>query len=330
MKKYIIKRQLEEKIKTFISKKSKTLNCPIDINLNDEFLRILCETKEGYIFESTFCNGYQHEKYLLALSTQIGCATKCKFCGLGDCGLKKNLTENEILDQISILINRAHKRGYNIYDKPLKVTFVMGGEPLSNHHMVKALKRMAKEIPLQTKISTIFPDNEKSWSIYKEIVNIAKEYPNIIQFQISLNSTDKDYRQELVSIPLIDFKKIKEAGELWFKEVPNPRKIDLTFTISEETPINPDQIKDILSPNIFAIRLRNYTTTKTGKDNGFKTIEKDYLKKIASKFEKAGYLVIPGMIGHIEKDYSIAPGNCTCLNFYNKLKEVSRKNKIVN
>jgi adenine C2-methylase RlmN of 23S rRNA A2503 and tRNA A37 len=307
-KEYISKSDLEQKVRSFAERETTLLSCLSDLHFEDSLMRLPIETKDRNVFETTFCYGYQHEKYLLAMSSQVGCATKCNFCDLGDFGFKRDLTDEEILDQLAILLDRAMKRGYDIFDRPMKATFVMGGEPLANRYFSKALDSVRQHIPLQTKISTIFPANKKSWNTYKEVVEIAKDYPNIVQFQVSLNSTDEQYKQDAVRIPLADFKKIREAGELWADTVPNPRKIDLTFTLNKDTPMDPSAIKDILSPELFAIRLRDWVPTKRGNEHGLKQAEYTSIEDMKSCFEDCGYFFVPGFSGHVEQRFRLSPG----------------------
>lgn len=296
----------------------KYLDCHVDFHFEDDFIRFPIETKDGKVFEATFCDGYQERQYLVAPSTQMGCPSRCKFCELGDYGLIKNLSEEEILDEINIILNKAHKRNYDIFGKPIKLTFVMGGDALTNKYFGQVFERVSQEIPLKTKVSTIFPDSGNSYGVFQQIANVAKHYPNIVQFQVSLNSTDEKYRQDLVNIPLADFKKIRKAAEEWHDKVPNPRKINLTFTVSQETPLNPDDISDILTPDLFAIRLRPWVPTDRGKDHNLEELTNGKLEENKKKFEDAGYLYIPGKAGGVEYRFRVAPGEI--LKLYSQLR----------
>lgn len=231
----------------------------------------------------------------------------------------KNLDSTEIVDELRLVLRTAMKRGYDIMDRPIKITFVQGGEPLSNRHFPEALSQIKDELPLQAKISTIFPEHSTSHTVFDKLVAVAGDYPNIIQFQVSLNSTDADYRQSLVEIPLAPFNKIREAGERWRDTVPNPRKVNLSFTISDDTPMDPDSIVETLPPELFAIRLRAWTPTNVGQTNkltGQKVIER--VPELQERFEQAGYTFIPGNPGNVEWKFKLAPGDLA--NFYMAMK----------
>ena len=308
MTEYITQEQLNQKMAMFVKKPVLSLDSPVNIDIGNELIRSLMETEDKTIFESTFCDSYKEIKYLAALSAQIGCASKCNFCQLGNDGLKRNLTGYELVDQLRLLLSNSSKSGHDIYSKPVKATFVMGGEPLANHYLPKALRTFKDEIPLQLKISSVLPDTRVVRETYQHLIDIAKDYPNPVQFQVSLNSTNNNYRQSLTKINLIEFNEIREMGESWQSQVPNARKVNLTFTINQETPMDPEQIIDILPPELFAIRLREFMPTEVGKNNGLEKIVDDRVKKIRDSFAQAGYLMIPGSPGKLEKKFKLAPG----------------------
>jgi hypothetical protein len=310
--------ELEQKVREFVEKDRSSLSAKADFHFGDGLMRVPMETRDGSVLESTFCHGYKDEKYLLAMSVQVGCASGCSFCELASEGYKRNLTDDEILDQLGLLLNTAMKRGYDVFDRPLKATFVMGGEPLANPNFVNALDRMALDIPLQTKVSTIFPDSKSCWREYEKLVGVAKSYPNTIQFQVSVNSSDESYRQGLAAIPLAGFDKIRRAGELWFANIPNLRKIDLTFTLNSETPMDADVIKENFPPEIFAIRLRDYVPTRQGRSNNIKRIETARISELRKRLEDKGYFFVPGLSKSVEQEFSLAPGEI--LKFYEAMK----------
>lgn len=59
------------------------------------------------------------------LSTQVGCAVGCVFCRTGEAGFKRNLTVEEILLQVMVLIKRTGS-------KPTNIVFMGMGEPFYN------------------------------------------------------------------------------------------------------------------------------------------------------------------------------------------------------
>ncbi len=66
------------------------------------------------------------EKYVVCVSSQVGCALACDFCMTGRLGFKRNLRTWEILDQVMQVRAEA--------DRPVRGVVFMGmGEPLLNY-----------------------------------------------------------------------------------------------------------------------------------------------------------------------------------------------------
>jgi 23S rRNA (adenine2503-C2)-methyltransferase len=99
--------------------------------------------------------GDASDRHTLCVSTQVGCAYGCKFCASGLDGWKRNLTPDEIVEQV-LAVERWHKaqskdesRESNAGSRPsaldsrlINNLVIMGmGEPLANYdHLLKALK----------------------------------------------------------------------------------------------------------------------------------------------------------------------------------------------
>src|SRR3989344_3067546 len=115
----------------------------------------------------------------------------------------------------------------------------------------------------------------------------------------------------IAKIPLADYRKIREAGEKWQSDVPHARKVNLTFTLTQETPCTPEDIKDILTPDLFAIRLRDWAPTERGLRYGLHRIGPEKLKELADRFVSEGYNVIPGRTGNTERMFILSAGQLT-------------------
>jgi 23S rRNA (adenine2503-C2)-methyltransferase len=67
------------------------------------------------------------------ISSQVGCSLTCKFCGTGKLKRERNLTADEIYDQVVLIKNQAEKA----HNTPLTNIVYMGmGEPLLNYKNV--------------------------------------------------------------------------------------------------------------------------------------------------------------------------------------------------
>ena len=76
------------------------------------------------------------------ISTQVGCAMGCTFCATGPMGLVRNLTAEEMAEEIWHCAHYAHVHSL----KPVRNLVLMGiGEPLANFQNVVALIRAAND-----------------------------------------------------------------------------------------------------------------------------------------------------------------------------------------
>jgi len=98
--------------------------------------------------------GEASDRHTLCISTQVGCAYGCRFCASGLDGWKRNLTPDEIIEQVLAVERNVISDKWRVTGKEIMspVTrhpsrfvdniVVMGmGEPLANYdHLLKALK----------------------------------------------------------------------------------------------------------------------------------------------------------------------------------------------
>ncbi len=91
---------------------------------SDGFVKYLFESPLGGRVEAVRIPIFD-EKYVVCVSSQVGCALACDFCATGRMGFKRNLQTWEILDQVMHVREEA--------DRPVRGVVFMGmGEPLLN------------------------------------------------------------------------------------------------------------------------------------------------------------------------------------------------------
>ena len=124
------------------------------------------------------------------LSTQVGCAVRCPFCKTGESGLIRNLTVQEIVTQLIILLRYTGK-------KPTNIVYMGMGEPFNNREALfgsidvftdpSGLRMATRRITIST--SGVIPGIEEL-SAREGEVNLA----------VSLHTADNDLRNKLVPI----------------------------------------------------------------------------------------------------------------------------------
>lgn len=134
---------------------------------DDQATKILLELSDGERIECvymTFKDGIRS----LCISTQVGCQCKCSFCATGGIGFKRNLTADEVVDQILYALKAVG---------PVDRITVMGmGEALLNPNLFDALQFITDEKFLnisQYKISV------STVGIIDGIDELSERFPNI-------------------------------------------------------------------------------------------------------------------------------------------------------
>ncbi len=98
----------------------------------DGTIKTRFKTVDGHFTRHTAC-----------VSSQIGCSLSCKFCATGYMDRKRNLTFDEIYDQVA-LINQQCEKTYGV--KLRNIVFMGMGEPLLNYKNVLKATEMINSV----------------------------------------------------------------------------------------------------------------------------------------------------------------------------------------
>ena len=116
---------------------------------SDGTLKYLIEYPDGECVETVLMRFDNRANLTACVSSQVGCAVNCSFCATGKGGFKRNLTYQEIIEQV-LSIQR---------DTGLKVTnvvFMGQGEPLLNlNNVLKALEIFNNDFQIGARRITI-------------------------------------------------------------------------------------------------------------------------------------------------------------------------------
>jgi 23S rRNA (adenine2503-C2)-methyltransferase len=107
-------------------------------NSSDGTVKTRFKTFDGHAIEGVLIP--TEARKTACVSSQIGCSLSCKFCATGYMDRKRNLTFDEIVDQV-VLINQQSEK---IFEKKLTNIVFMGmGEPLMNYsNVLKSIERI--------------------------------------------------------------------------------------------------------------------------------------------------------------------------------------------
>lgn len=228
--------------------------------------------------------------YRFELSPQLGCRIGCNFCACGP--FQGDLTTNEIINQMTILEQEASERNIQIRE-PYKIAFTDGGELLLNPECLNILQATTDYYrPALVKISTVLPDFSKdhisSEKNLNGVINLMKNYAPGITLQVSLYSTNEQIRQEnSKKIPLFSFKDLNALGRIWKNNHPDGRRITLSFTLTDNSKVDPEEIANVLSPEFFRIRLHPYKENNIRRK--FNTMSKQKYTELYNQFLDSPY-----------------------------------------
>lgn len=89
-------------------------------------IKTLAHTKEGFPVESVLMRN--KDRITVCISSMSGCPVGCKFCATGRMGFKKNLSTQEIIDQIMYFERKLKTTG----EKITNIVYMGMGEPMLN------------------------------------------------------------------------------------------------------------------------------------------------------------------------------------------------------
>ena len=165
---------------------------------SDGTIKYLVEYPDGECVETVLMRFDNRANLTACVSSQVGCAVNCSFCATGKGGFKRNLTAQEIIEQV-LTIQR---------DTGLKVTnivFMGQGEPLLNtDNVLKALQIFNDDFQIGARRITI-----STSGIIPQIDRLA-ELDMQSTLAISLHAPNHNLRKTLMPIenkyPITDLK----------------------------------------------------------------------------------------------------------------------------
>lgn len=176
------------------------------------------KTTDGSLVEGVLIP--TEDRKTACVSSQIGCSLSCKFCATGYMERKRNLTYDEIYDEV-VLINQQSERVYN--KKLSNIVFMGMGEPLLNYNNVlKAIEKISSEdglgmSPRRITVSTA--------GVAKQIKKLGDDKVKF-KLALSLHAANDKKRNEIMPInETNNLKTLIEALNYFYKQTGN----EITF-----------------------------------------------------------------------------------------------------
>lgn len=155
-------------------------------------IKLLLETEDQKFIETVIIR-HQDGRNTVCISSQVGCAMACGFCATGALGFTRNLTAEEIVDQVIQAARILKKQEAKVTN----VVFMGMGEPFNNPDNVFGALRLlmqpeyfglgARHISIST------------CGIIPGIQRLAKEAPQV-NLAISLHAPDQLLRAKIMPV----------------------------------------------------------------------------------------------------------------------------------
>ena len=158
----------------------------------DGATKLLLRTEQGLLIESVVLR-IDTGRTSLCVSSQVGCAAACDFCATGKMGVAKNLSANEIVDQVVIAGQKLAGEDRKIRN----IVFMGMGEPFHNERQLfEALDLLISPEIFCHPASRILVSTV---GMLKECCVAPNVFPTINQ-ALSLHSVDQAIREQLIPV----------------------------------------------------------------------------------------------------------------------------------
>ncbi len=200
--------------------------------------------------------GSRHERWMVGVSTMSGCPVGCKFCATGKLKKCRNLTAEEIVQQVQFVWDK--NLGWWVDGaKEFKVNYTRMGEPFLNINNVrKAIEILTNYNPkIHHYISTIgVKGADYSW------------IKDNITLQLSVHSFKEDYRDWL--IPYKHKTLLEEMGKI---RTSSNLKTTINLTLARPEDFDIEALKKYFDPEYFFIKISPINTNSVSEGNGMGT-----------------------------------------------------------
>ncbi len=188
------------------------------------------------------------KQWTVCVSSQVGCAMACTFCATGTMGFTRNLTSDEIVDQVRFWMYFLEKKStlknpngepYSEESRISNVVFMGMGEPLANYDNVKeALHLLLTYTDIG--MTRITVSTVGLLPMLKKLLDDSS-WP-AVRLAVSLHSADGDTRKQMMPSSYDGFlDSLVEWTEAYFRKFESRRR-HLTFEYVMLSQVNDTQM----------------------------------------------------------------------------------------
>ncbi len=203
----------------------------------DKVAKALLTLKDGYQIETVLLK--PQDTWSVCVSSQVGCPLRCSFCSTGKMGFKRDLTQEEITDQVLMWYQYVHKE--KLGERISSVVFMGMGEPLLNYlNVVKAAQELSNPDYLNIGARHI---SVSTSGIADKLHKLAVDLPQA-NLAISLHNADNAERSKIMPVNRkFDLDDIKKALEEYIAMT--GRQVFLEYSVIENVNSRPEHIRKL-------------------------------------------------------------------------------------
>ena len=276
---------ISKDLREILEKEIKILSFEIEkvlISNDKKSIKALIRLSDGNYIETVLLSP-RKDTWTACISSQVGCPLGCAFCATGKGGFKRNLTAEEITDQI--LFWKQYLKNNNVRGVFSNIVYMGMGEPFLNWQEVKK----SVEDLINPKI---FEIGSRSISISTAgvqggIEKFLEEFPQV-NLAISLHFADNEMRSRYMPAnKAYDLEKIKETLKNYFKK--SKRKIFIEYIMFdglndsvEDAKKLGEYLNSIGNSYLLHVNLIFYNDSPAGELGDFKSSSENKIEKFKS------------------------------------------------
>ncbi len=215
----------------------------------------LFELHDGLKVEAVLMK-FRDGRHSVCISSQAGCQLGCKFCATGTMKFGRNLTYEEIADQVLYFANRLHDKKKHISN----IVYMGMGEPFMNYDNVIRSARVINDkhgMGIGARNITI-----STSGIVEGIQKLADEDLQV-NLAISLHAPTQEMRQKIMPIAKkYSLEKLMEAANEYLKKT--RRRISYEYVMLQginDSPLAARELAKLLHGQLCHVNLIPYNST---------------------------------------------------------------------
>ena len=275
-------KSLQEKLQKEVSL---DIKAEVFASNNEEVIKTLIILEDDLKVEAVLMR--HKDRNTVCVSSQVGCPLNCSFCATGKLGFKRNLTSDEIVEQI-LFFNRYLKHEKN--QRVSNVVFMGMGEPFLNYeNVMEAIGILNDKDGLNIGVRKI---SISTAGIVEGIEKLAQE--NIdINLAISLHAPNDELRRKLMPIAQkYSIAEILKAVNEYI-ELTN-RKVMFEYIMIKDvndSEAYAEELARLMNHKLYMVNLISYNATGIFKPSSpehikeFKKILEDYGIEVTQRFK---------------------------------------------